>query len=302
MKKLTILLGVLLFSLSSCLNSDDPEYTVEATYYGQNHVVNTTNDEITFSKSEYKFKLDLANANASITMTGRFANEQDAVTLTIDNLPITTNSQEYSTEINSEAFSPSVDGHESDYLITDFKCSIWQLTSNDNGITQSQNLYRISFLVNGKYRVTVIDRQPNFINCTTNTVGGTTGSFQSKTTTYSVAISDKSDGGKQATLYVYNSKFADKMPSMNMVFKDLPVTLDANGYTINANAVTPYINDVPYPDYKITSLTASVSNKGMEFSLRFNCSVPKLGDYLVNALGKRLPEISNGNNGTGMGN
>ena len=150
MKKLTILLGVLLFSLSSCLNSDDPEYTVEATYYGQNHVVNTTNDEITFSKSEYTFKLDLANANASITMTGRFANEQDAVTLTIDNLPITTNSQEYSTEINSEAFSPSVDGHESDYLITDFKCSIWQLTANDNGITQSQNLYRISFLGNGK--------------------------------------------------------------------------------------------------------------------------------------------------------
>lgn len=92
--------------------------------------------------------------------------------------------------------------------------------------------------------------------------------FVSEATTYSIGINPD---GKSACITVSNAAFAAGMPSLGeMVFDGLKLTVTADGYTCEAETLTPSIAGVPYPRYQISDLQAKVNMADMSV-LTFKC-------------------------------
>lgn len=85
---------------------------------------------------------------------------------------------------------------------------------------------------------------------------------------YEVAFDDTKT---TATITINNAKFAEKMPPLNMQFKNVSVELGADGYKLRSNELIPEIADTPYPSYVITSLSADVSFAEGGY-LKFTCA------------------------------
>lgn len=88
----------------------------------------------------------------------------------------------------------------------------------------------------------------------------------------------------KADLYIYNAKFLDRMPSLNMVFEGIDFSVANGEISLNSDALTPTCNGVPYPSFPISKLKGTVDfSKGM--SLEFHCDF-RGTDYTVNFDGK----------------
>lgn len=80
-----------------------------------------------------------------------------------------------------------------------------------------------------------------------------------------------------ATLDIYQAKFAEKMPAMDMKMKDIPFEVSTTGCKFAIDEVIPTIKDVPYENYLIKNMSGAILfASGMD--LRFNCM-----DYAVSA-------------------
>lgn len=90
---------------------------------------------------------------------------------------------------------------------------------------------------------------------------------------YSVIINAEK---KTANIDILAASFADKMPSMNMRFKDVKVLMNKNSVTLEADELIPVTYNSsnledPQPKYKITNLRAhGTPEHGM--SLTFECA------------------------------
>lgn len=101
-----------------------------------------------------------------------------------------------------------------------------------------------------------------------------------------------------ATVGVFNAKFAEGMPAMNMTFKDIPYTINQSGYDCTIAELTPTIGDTPYPSYKITDFRMSGMWGGTQV-VSFTCTIDteKLkGTYNVVANLTIIPSSSNNQN------
>lgn len=88
----------------------------------------------------------------------------------------------------------------------------------------------------------------------------------------------------KADLYIYNAKFLDRMPSLNMTFEDIDFNVVNGEITFNCDALTPVSGGVPFPSFPISKLKGTVDfAKGM--SLEFHCDF-KGTDYTVKFEGK----------------
>lgn len=73
-----------------------------------------------------------------------------------------------------------------------------------------------------------------------------------------------------ATLDIYQAKFAEKMPAMDMQMKDIPFEVSTTGCRFAIDEVVPTIGGVPYEDYMIKNMSGAVLfASGLD--LRFNC-------------------------------
>ncbi len=88
----------------------------------------------------------------------------------------------------------------------------------------------------------------------------------------------------KADIYIFNAKFLDRMPSLNLEFTDVPFGVVNGEVTLTSDALTPEYDGIPYPSFPITNLKATVDfTKGM--NLEFHCDF-RGSDYTVKFEGK----------------
>ncbi len=88
----------------------------------------------------------------------------------------------------------------------------------------------------------------------------------------------------EADIYIFNAKFLDRMPSLNMVFEDVDFSVVNGQFTLNCDNLTPMCGGVPFPSFPISKLKGTVDfSKGM--NLEFHCDF-KGTDYTVKFEGK----------------
>lgn len=110
----------------------------------------------------------------------------------------------------------------------------------------------------------------------TGVVNSTAGTnFTSKAPYYAVTLDPET---MKAKIEIFGAKFAEKMPSLDMTFSDVPFTASVTGYTLTCDELIPTIKNVPYPDYAITNLLGQ-GNLASGLNLQFDC----MGVYTVRA-------------------
>lgn len=83
----------------------------------------------------------------------------------------------------------------------------------------------------------------------------------------------------KADIYLFNAKFLSNMPSLNLVFPDVPFTVSEGVFLLASEALTPEYNGVPYPSFPISQLNGTLDFKaGMK--LAFHCNF-RGSDYSV---------------------
>lgn len=152
-----------------------------------------------------------------------------------------------------------------------------------------------SFTVDDKDEVRIIFNPSYFWGTTTVTdENGNNYVNDTQTSFYGIQFDPEKT---QAMVAAFNMKFADKMPALNMTFKNLPYIFNQYGYSASLNELTPYIGETPYPDYKITNFTVSGQWTG-EMHVSFKCTIDTekiKGTYNVNATLGILPKMDDNN-------
>lgn len=138
-----------------------------------------------------------------------------------------------------------------------------------------------SFDIDGKYRI-VGSRLPFLLFGTTVSTAPDGTTFSSTKTYYSVTL----DLAKMtANVVIGKAQFSSGMPSMDMIFPNVPVTIDSNGIITltSSGEITPQLTDkTPQPEFPITAVNGTIDPaKGM--TLDFTCNVRKQALYTVKA-------------------
>lgn len=136
-----------------------------------------------------------------------------------------------------------------------------------------------SFELDGQYRV-VGARNPFIAFGSTVSTAPDGATFESKKTYYLVTVDV---AHMTASIGIANAQFAAAMPALDMIFPDVPVTIDANGL-ITMSATQPFIptlsDKVPQPNYPITSLQGTIDPIN-GINLEFTCNVMQRMEYTV---------------------
>lgn len=282
MKKILSLLAVI-FLLSSCLNSEDPSYTISLSSVGYNHVTSMEDNTTKLTASSYDLAMDLANLTMNIGMKVNLGDGNDQVELFLENIKMTYG-KEALYEFSASEIVPKKGGSpDPNYTITNLQGKMWAYyTTDGSSMTREVIVLSLSYTVNGKYRIFTVDNQPSFVSneTTTNCTNAPMPAFTTTTTTYSVKLTSTTE----AEVTIYNAQFNSQMPQLTMTLEKVPVVITSNGYEVKAESVVPKINDVPFEDYKMTDFRLQVMSQGTEMYLNFNCNV-KNASYNVTAHG-----------------
>lgn len=140
--------------------------------------------------------------------------------------------------------------------------------------------FYFSFTVDGRYRV-VGSRQPVILGGTTVSTSPDNENFESKRTIYSMQLNFEK---RTANIGIVQANFASGMPEMNMMFKDIPFTIDNFGRSIflEKDNLIPEINNTPQPSFPILDLRGELT-PGTGMKLMFKCNFRNSSMYKVDA-------------------
>lgn len=214
--------------------------------------------------------------------------------LTINDLDMKLADYEYN--FSADVLTPEVaDGIAGAHTIQNLKGSIHPyVITNDNQTAYQQVLvYQVSFVLDGRYRVTAISRNPYIFSQNTTTISAGGNAYSTKDTYYEVKFADTS----KADVYIYNARFVEEMPQgISFTLKEIPVTLTANGYTLQIDEITPVLStsETPATQYPISDFRLDMNGTNMSLQFKCNPDVPNFKDtYTVTASGSVYPPENN---------
>lgn len=85
---------------------------------------------------------------------------------------------------------------------------------------------------------------------------------------------------EKADIYMYNAKFLGAMPSLNLMFPDVPYKIENGKIMLQSDALTPMFKGVPYPSFPISNLTGTIDYTTSSMNLNFTCNF-RGNDYVV---------------------
>lgn len=88
----------------------------------------------------------------------------------------------------------------------------------------------------------------------------------------------------KADIYLYNAKFISSMPSLNLVFPGVDITVASGSIDLSCAALTPEYDNIPFESFPITQLKGTVdfiSGTTLEFHCNYRGS-----DYTIKFEGK----------------
>ncbi|MBD5253059.1 MAG: hypothetical protein HDS51_02375 [Barnesiella sp.] len=265
--------------LSSCLGNGEQRQSITFNYKDCFNVVtdlNTGVSEVRLSPT-YHMDMNLTEGTADITMTNiSLPGVTGALSFKLEGIKFTFDKRG-NYIISGRDLVPS--GSAADY----YTFSSLSIMFVDRMLSEEGAripAYYINFVINNKTQVNAVSTENYYFGKTTVTSENTT-PYTTYETYYTVILDPQS---MVATIGFNSARFSDKMPlSLNFTLKDLPFTVDPQGYKIiKADATTPYLNNTPNPSYDITNLSVNgVTNKGATFD--FDCNPNGMGEYHVNA-------------------
>ncbi|MDE6266250.1 MAG: hypothetical protein K2M07_02740 [Muribaculaceae bacterium] len=244
------LTAVILLGLTSCLGDSDNEQIEKERIYQIFNVVEDTQKGTTeiVTGVAYQMEVNFTNMTMNLSISGlQVSQSAPAYNLEIQNVNFQINKQG---EIVVNV--PSVSNGA--VTVSDFKFKKRMRSMGMEGIP----VYDITYIVNGSYNVRSVQMSTFYFGQTETTIIGTESLFKTDETFYCVTFDPtvRKDGKPQARLFMYNAKFAPKMPEMNLMLLELYADFTVDGFTIKADEASVYTGTVQNPkeepDYAVT--------------------------------------------------
>lgn len=308
MKQLSFLLALCLCVFAASCDSSDKDgdkdsdkFEVTMTFNQTNAVTGPDRQTTAYPTSKYTYKIDYNKAKVDITVEKvRFSSMMPAITMELKNVPIkfplSYLSSSYFTKIEGKDIIPEIPNTETG---ESEPMEGYTISSISGYIIPSPviktNSATLTFVINGVFIVNAYPDTSIYEFERTTSVTGPGNPFSYDYAYYAINLNSEQNA---AHLYLYNTKFAEKMPAMNMIFKNIPVTFNSTGYQLNCESLIPCLNNsgaTPMEDYPITNLSGSVTNG--KLNLQFDCSINASGSsvegitYHVTTSASNLPKF-----------
>ncbi|MDE7153278.1 MAG: hypothetical protein K2O00_02385 [Muribaculaceae bacterium] len=248
-----LLAALAVIGLTSCLDSDGNEQTrtdnlvqvfnlVEDTQSGKTQVVNGVSYTMEFNFTKQTINFAINGLQLSPT--------SPAYTLSAMNV-------KYEFNTKGEVLFTIPNMNNGVCTITNLK---FRYRERSTGL-QFIPVYDITYTVNGTYNVRAVQTSTFFFGETKTSIIGTEDLFTTDKTYYCVVFEPTSvkDGKVLTRLFMYNAKFAPKMPAMNLMLMELYSEMTKDGFTVDAPMAKVYTgspqNPKEEPDYIVTNFT-----------------------------------------------
>ena len=268
MKKLFHLIALsIVFFCTSCLESEN--LFEQKLGVNQFYIVSGGNRPAYAHQARmFTYRLDYNTVKADITMDSvRFSPMMPAITMDLKGLPFI--SSKSGTRMSGVNLVPEVDGNPMpEYTLTYFNARL--ATSSITNMASSV----VSFTVNNSINVSAFPIPTTFEhNSQTYVHNGISSDSDYTFDTAKYAVYVNTSTGL-AQLCLFNVKFAEKMPALNMIFPDLEFKATNSGFNISKDEFIPCLNNAertPVANYPISQFNASVVDGRVVIS--FICSV-----------------------------
>lgn len=240
----------------------------------------------TFSGATYVLKFDFKTQKCDITVSGlKYIDEQTSQTFTLSNIPLSIEKHPTIVQGVNHAGPMAFQGTDGkNHIVSDIRLFCMLDPNRLFDDDKQRNSVYISFKIDD-YLVKAIEYDQYFFGTTSTTDLNNPDQAPIKSTNarYRLQIKLKdadNQNNLNADLTILNPKFIPSMPVERMTFPSIPLSLEADGYSLEASDLTPEISGVPYPGFPITDLSAKVVYE-TSFNLGFTCT-SRIGSYTVN--------------------
>ncbi|MDE6277186.1 MAG: hypothetical protein K2M06_03675 [Muribaculaceae bacterium] len=275
----TLLLGgAVCAALSSCTKSDSNDTVIQYPLAGCFAMVADLNDgNVSYYQGvNYETEINVTQATATMSMTGlELPSGVKYPAISLKNLKV--GADQGWTAVSAATPAVSVPGFGSVPSFKDFDLHIYDRMIG--------NLYvpgvMISYIVDGHYKV-FSSREGQIVFGTTTSTGPDGNAFKNTEATIGLTFDTKT---MKVMVELPGSQFASGMPAQNIVFKDVPFSMNVDGEaSFEMAALTPFIGDTPYPQFPISDLKA-VYNFKTGLTMNFTCTIGPM-PYKVEVTGK----------------
>lgn len=263
----SIIMGVAaIVGLASCNSSDPGDYVTEQTLSSCFAYSSTPGVDSNMATSvSYYIKLNYTLKTAEVSISN--FELSDGVTypkMTFTDIPFTIEPYGWK-KISGTMLTPTIAGFGNVPLFSSFEI---KLLDRYYGTSMYIPAFTANFLVNNS--VAVFSSLP--VQLLAGTTESTAPSNDVFKTTSSIYVVDMDFKKMKANIDITGAQFAEKMPALDISFKDIPFVLSGQKVILSAESLTPYMGSTPQPDYPISDLVAEYDfAKGM--TLSFGCTV-----------------------------
>ena len=293
MKQLSILLALCfaVFTMS-CDNSNDGEIKTTSSVNQIYTVTMPNGSTLTFPECNLLYEVDYVAGKMDITINNvKFSPKMPEITMKVNDISFINDKN--GTKISATNIIPEVgENGMPEYTISSIT---GRITSS---AFTGANKHQITLTLESGIVITFYPSPIVFEYDSNTMVNAHSSDLQDHYSTDKVCyVLEFSSTAETANLLIYNAKFAEKMPTMNMVFKNIPFTASKTGFTMSIESLTPSIIDktgseYTDPTYNISGLNIKVD--GNRLSTDFTCTITDkdnsaIGGYLVLAYANLFP-------------
>lgn len=261
--------------MMSCLGDSESTTKEDFTGYCFNYVtdLSTGTSDMTWGGS-YILETNYTDGVATLTINNLKLSSTQTVSLSFSNMKYSIN-EKGGFVLKAPSYVSSYNAQH--HTITDFSLELYRRNIGSSYLP----VMWLKFTVDSQYQVRVVYAPTTYVGSTV--VTDAEGKAYTTSQPYYAVIFDPTKS--KASFYIMGAKFAEMMPSMDMVFPDVPFVMNQTGFSLDKDELTPNIGNVPYKDFKITGLDVEAFFEG-GMRVKFKCTIDTKsmkGEYTVTA-------------------
>ncbi|MBO4943308.1 MAG: hypothetical protein J6C95_07745 [Muribaculaceae bacterium] len=264
----TLLLGCL--ALASCSTEGKNETVTVQTF--NNAFVHVNDIEggtaAYYGNIRYEVRINYTQPSADITIAGlKLTDGTSFPQFVIQGLKVAIDSKGW-LEITGENITPRISGVSSVPVIGKIRMRIYQRYIE----TDYLPAFSLSMSLDNKYSIV-----SSYVNqyCYGSTICSSDKGlrFETKNTTYKLSFNIET---RCVTVTLNKAQFMAQMPAMDMVFKNIPFTLQGSKAVFSIDKLIPELGNTPAAGFPITDLEGSLDFGG-DFKFGFTCTPATMG-------------------------
>lgn len=280
-----LLLGCL--ALASCSGEEKNEtITVQSFTNAFVHVTDIKDGTAAYyGNIRYEVRINYTQPSAEITIAGlKLTDGTSFPQFVISGLKVAIDSKGW-IDISGENITPRIPGIASIPVIGKIKMRIYQRYID----TDYSPAFSMTMSLDNNY--TIVSSYVNQYCYGTTVCSAEKGPrFETKSTTYKLLFNIET---RCVTVMLNKAQFIAQMPAMDMVFKNIPFTLQGNKAVFSIDKLIPEQGGTPAAGFPITDLTGSLDFGG-DFNFSFKCTPATMGGLVfdVDVLNGGFPPIA----------